>query len=297
MAWHFQFKLPTEFRTQPLRSLLIKEWLLPKHLVFSLKRAKRVQVNDRYLPVNFDVTSGDVVALDFEPTDFEHPNPEVIPDSAATVEILFENDDLLVVNKTRGSKTHPNQPGETGTTLNHVSAYLQTKGQQPYILNRLDQETSGALLVAKNPVVVPILTELIKTKRIRRTYLTWVHGNFDQSEGVLDAPIGRDPEDKRKRRVNGLNPQNAVTHYKVLRQIQGASLLEVQLETGRTHQIRVHLTSLGHPIVGDPLYTDDGKQRLLLHSWKLGLLLPFTYELIEVVATVPDPFDLFENQN
>lgn len=296
MTWQFNFILPTEFVTQSLRSLLINEWLLPKHLIFSLKQDKRVLVNGGYLPVNFEVKAGDQIQLTFEPSDFAHANPQTTPDSAATVEVLFENDDLLVVNKTRGSKTHPNQPEETGTTLNHVAAYLQPKGEQPYILNRLDQETSGALLIAKNPVVVPIMTELIKTKRIKRTYLTWVHGHFDQAEGIIDAPIGRDPEDKRKRLVNGLNPQNAVTHYQVLRQVNDASLLEVQLETGRTHQIRVHLSSLNHPIVGDPLYATDGKQRLLLHSWKMGLLLPFTFEPIEIEANEPDDFKLFERQ-
>ena len=107
--------------TQSLRSLLINEWLLPKHLIFSLKQDKRVLVNGGYLPVNFEVKAGDQIQLTFEPSDFAHANPQTTPDSAATVEVLFENDDLLVVNKTRGSKTHPNQPEETGTTLNRCS--------------------------------------------------------------------------------------------------------------------------------------------------------------------------------
>ncbi|WP_461243180.1 RluA family pseudouridine synthase [Secundilactobacillus muriivasis] len=295
IQWQLTATLPADFTAKPLRQLLTQDWWLPKHLVFSLKRGQRVLVNGSYRPVNFDVIAGDQLQLTFVPEDFDHPFSNVDPDSAATVAVLYETADLLVVNKTPGSKTHPNQPGEVGTTLNHVAAYLQPKGQQPYILNRLDQETSGALLIAKNPAVVPPLVRAIKEKQVQRTYLTWVHGRFNSDHGTIALPIGRDLEDQRKRRVDGEHAQSAITHYQVIQRTEAATLVAIRLQTGRTHQIRVHLSSLGHPIVGDPLYAHDARQqRLLLHSWQLKLPLPFSFEEVRLVAPVPDSFRAFE---
>lgn len=296
--WQFTARLPQNFQTKSLRQLLMTDWYLPKHLVFSLKRDQRVLVNQRYLPVNFDVHPGDQINLTFLVADFDHPFPNVTPDSAATVDVLYEDANLIVVNKTQGSKTHPNQPGEVGTTLNHVAAYLAPEHQQPYVINRLDQETSGALLIAKNPAVVPILVRLVKEKLIRRTYLAWVHGQLNHPQGIIAMPIGRDETDKRKRQVGGAHPQMAITRYKVMERQANATLVAVQLQTGRTHQIRVHFASLGHPIVGDPLYADDPRQqRLLLHSWQLRLPLPFSFKHIGVTAGLPETFHQFEQKH
>ena len=295
--WQFTAVLPSNFQTKSLRQLLMADWYLPKHLVFSLKKGQRVLVNELYLPVNFNVHPGDRINLTFLPADFDHPYSNVTPDSAATVNILYEDHNLMVVNKTQGSKTHPNQPGEVGTTLNHVAAYLAPKNQQPYVINRLDQETSGALLIAKNPAVVPILVRLVKEKLIHRTYLTWVHGRLNSSQGLIAMPIGRNLADKRKRQLNGAHPQMAMTHYKVMKHRLNATLVAVQLRTGRTHQIRVHFAGLGHPIVGDPLYANDSRQqRLLLHSWQLRLPLPFSFNQVTLTASVPDTFQRFEGQ-
>lgn len=293
--WRFTATLPTNFKTKSLRTLLIVDWFIPKHLVFSLKRGQRILVNDAYLPVNFKVKAGDKVSLTFLAEDFDHPYSDVTPDSAATVQVIYEDENLLVVNKTQGSKTHPNQPGEVGTTLNHVAAYLAPKGQQPYVINRLDQETSGALLIAKNPAVVPVLVRLVKEKLIQRTYLAWVHGRLNSSQGTIALPIGRDLNDKRKRQLNGESAQMAITHFRVIQRQPNATLVAVQLQTGRTHQIRVHFAGLGHPIVGDPLYADDGRQqRLLLHSWQIQLPLPFSFEQVTLVAEEPDVFQHFD---
>lgn len=295
-SWRFVTRLPRHFETKSLRQLLIADWYLPKHLVFSLKRNQRVLVNDQYLPVNFDVHSGDQITLTFLASDFEHPYSNVIPDSAATVSVLYEDASLLVVNKTQGSKTHPNQPGEVGTTLNHVAAYLASKKQQPYVINRLDQETSGALLIAKNPAVVPVLVRLVKEKLIERTYLAWVHGQLNQPQGIIAMPIGRNSADKRKRQVNGDHSQMAITHFKVVEHLPNTTLVAVRLQTGRTHQIRVHFANLGHPIVGDPLYANDPRQqRLLLHSWQLRVPLPFSFNHITLTAGLPETFNQFES--
>lgn len=245
MQWQHSATLPDNFITKPLRQLLMQDWLMPKHLVYSLKLGQRVLVNGAYLPVNFEVRAGDHILLTFLPTDFQTPFQNIAPDSAATVAAVYEDTNMLVVNKTPGSKTHANQPGEVGATLNHVAAYLLPKAQQPYMIHRLDQETSGALIVAKDPAVVPILVRLIKEKRIKRTYLTWVHGRLQSEHGTISIPIGRDPEDKRKRQIGGIHPQPATTHYRVIRRIADATLVAVQLQTGRTHQIRVHFSGLG----------------------------------------------------
>lgn len=293
MEWTYFRTLPSAFVPRPIRQLLT-DWLLPSHLVHSLRVAQRVLVNGHYRSMNQLVGPGDQVTLTFRPTDFTHPFPDVDPDSAATVQVLYETADLLVINKTRGSKTHPNQPGERGTTLNHVAAYLGPEQPGPYILSRLDQETTGALLMTKTPAVVPLMVRAIAEKRVQRTYLAWVHGSLTGS-GTFTAPIGRDPLDKRKRQVNGDHPQRAVTHYTVVDHRPAATLVKLWLETGRTHQLRVHLAASGHPLIGDPLYGPGDAARLRLHCWQLAFPQPFTLDepFTTVTAPVPSDFDHF----
>lgn len=291
MHWTYIRKYPLDQPARTVRALL-SAWLIPSHLIHSLRVGQRVLVNDRYRSMNQLVQPGERLTLTFVPTDFTHPFPAVDPDSAATVSVLYETADLLVINKTRGSKTHPNQPGERGTTLNHVAAYLGPDQPGPYILSRLDQETTGALLMTKTPAVVPVMVRNIAEKRVQRTYLAWVHGTLTD-EGTFDVPIGRDPLDKRKRQVNGDHAQRAVTHYRVVDHQPGATLVQLWLETGRTHQLRVHLAASGHPLVGDPLYGIADGQRLRLHCWRLAFPQPFTLgdELTTVTAPVPNGFD------
>ncbi|AKP64673.1 pseudouridylate synthase [Levilactobacillus koreensis JCM 16448] len=293
MHWTYTRILPQNQPPMPLRQLLTA-WLLPSHLVHDLRLNRRVLVNNQYRSMNQLVRGGETIQLTFIPADFKEPFPDVDPDSAATVSVLYETADLLIINKTRGSKTHPNQPGERGTTLNHVAAYLGANQPGPYILSRLDQETTGALMMTKTPAVVPIMVRNIAEKRVQRTYLAWVTGTLTGS-GIFDAPIGRDPQDKRKRQVNGDHAQPAVTHYTVVRYQPGATLVQLWLETGRTHQLRVHLAAAGHPLIGDPLYGVPSQSRLRLHCWRLAFPQPFTLDEPETVVTAPVPadFDMF----
>ncbi|PAK83377.1 RNA pseudouridine synthase [Lentilactobacillus parakefiri] len=295
IQWRFKETVPEAMNGRPLKTLLSSYWQLPKHLVYSIRHAKRVLVDGHYQPVNFPVRAGSQIQLTFVPEDFARPFPTVTADSAATVAILYEDNDLIVMNKHRGDKTHPNQPGEVGAAINHLAAYLATEGTVPYMIHRLDQETSGAIIFAKNPVVVPILVANIANKQIKRTYLAWVEGTDLPDQGTINFPIGRDPDDKRKRKANGPNAVSALTHYQVLRRHSGYSLLQVSLETGRTHQIRVHFAALGHPLVGDPLYnSSNGSPFLMLHSWKVDLLMPFTKQRKLIEAPLPDHFINFE---
>ncbi|WP_395320231.1 RluA family pseudouridine synthase [Fructilactobacillus frigidiflavus] len=285
--YHYQLVVPKSYDNQTVRAYLSKYLRLPKHLIFSLRTHYRVNVNQKYLPMNFKVHVDDKISLIFNDEDFTATKQPVIVDKTKTLSVLWENTDFMIVNKARGDKTHANQPGESHATLNYAAGYLAPK--QPYIVHRLDQQTSGALIIAKNPVVVPILTRLIKEKTIERTYLTWVHGTLSETAGTIDLPIGRDLADQRKRKINGEQAQRAVTHYQVVKQLPDKALLQVQLETGRTHQIRVHLANLGHPIINDPLYDlkADIRKPMLLHSWKVKMDTPFYHESLDVVAPLP----------
>ncbi|GLB47360.1 pseudouridine synthase [Philodulcilactobacillus myokoensis] len=288
MKWQYNLIVTHIHTKTSVRKYLSQRLLIPKHLIFQLRKHYRVTINHKYLPMNFAVHNQDQLQLTFVTNDFKHPFPNIIPDSSVKLSIPFENDDLMVVNKPRGYKTHPNQPHESGTVLNFAAAYLRKKHQLPYIVHRLDMETSGALIIAKTPPVVPILVRLIADKVIQRSYLTWVSGTGLPKSGQINAPIGFDLSDQRKRKVNGVKAKKAITNYKVIRKINGNTLLEVKLETGRTHQIRVHLASIGHSIIGDPLYNpNENKGPMLLHSWKVKLVLPF--EMNSKVITVPVP--------
>lgn len=286
-TYHYQLTVPKSYDKQPVRSYLSKYLLLPKHLIFSLRTHYRVTVNQKYLPMNFKIQADDQINLIFNDEDFTAPHQPVLVDHTKPLSVLWKNDDFMIVNKARGDKTHANQPGESHATLNYAAGYLFP--HQPYIVHRLDQQTSGALIIAKNPVVVPILTRLIKDKSIQRTYLTWVRGTLTQTTGIIDVPIGRDLADQRKRKINGEQAQRAVTHYQVVKQLPDKALLQVQLETGRTHQIRVHLASLGHAILNDPLYDQqaDPSKPMLLHSWKVEMETPLYHEAIKVTAPLP----------
>ena len=292
MHWQYTLRVPAPCNHQSVRTYLSQYLLIPRYHIYCLRRHQRVLVNHHYLPMNFPVHTNDLVSLDFRPADFREPFQNVTPDSAANVKIIYETSDLLVVNKQRGDKTHPNQPGEIGSTLNHVAAYLKPKSQQPYIVTRLDQQTSGALIIAKNPAVVPILIRLIGEKRIQRSYLAWVHGTGLPKTGIINRPIGHDPHDRRKRMINGTHARKAVTDYRTLKTQNNRTLVKIQLETGRTHQIRVHMASLGHPIIGDPLYNPHTQpyDSMLLHSWKIHLILPFYMQPVTVTASLPSDF-------
>ena len=286
MKWQYHLIIPNAITPCSVRHYLSRYLLIPRYKIYRLRKNQRVLVNHHYLPMNYTVHSGDRVQLTFLPSDFREPFPNVAPDSAAGVQICYEDHDLLVVNKQAGDKTHPNQPDEVGSTLNHVAAYLKPKHQQPYIVHRLDQQTSGALIIAKNPAVVPILVRLIGEKRIKRIYLAWVTVTFKKVSGTINYPIGLNPNDQRKRMINGPHAKRAVTEYHVIKTKNDNSLVKIQLKTGRTHQIRVHMTSVNHPVIGDPLYNPSTEPftRMRLHSWKIKLIRPFYMQVKWVTA-------------
>ncbi len=295
MAWTYDLVIPRELDGQTIRACM-QTWLLPKRIQGQLRQGRRIRLNHASASVAARVHTADHLQLTFLPTDLRTPTSNYLPDSAATVRVLYQNTDLLVVDKPAGTKSHPNQPGEVGSILNHLAAYLDPTPDAPYMVHRLDQMTSGAMLVALNPVVVPILDRLISEKIIRRTYYAWVRGHFTQTSGQFTDPIGLDPNDQRKRWVDRQAGQPALTSYQVLTTTPNQSLVKLELATGRTHQLRVHLAANGHPIIGDPLYDDYAHHapRLMLHARLLDLQLPFSTTRVTVPAPLPSCFTQFQ---
>lgn len=276
-----------------LRELLHTQWLLPDRYIHYLRKRHHVLVDGKYRYMNEQVRAGEKVTLLFNGDEFRRPMANHYQATTnPNLTILYEDRDLVVINKPQGEKSHPNEEGETGTVMNDVAGYLAGCNDGAFMVHRLDQETSGAMIVAKNPVVVPILNRLISDGKIHRQYLAVVSGRLTGS-GTFNGPIGKDPSDIRKYKVNGQYAKSARTIYQVLASNQEYSLVKLQLATGRTHQLRVHLAHSGHPIVGDPLYSHDNFPQMLLHGERQQLVCPFSFKRIEVQAPLPPYFRNF----
>jgi 23S rRNA pseudouridine1911/1915/1917 synthase len=210
------------------------------------------------------------------------------------LEVLFEDDFCLVVNKPAGMSVHPSDHGQSGTLANAVAYYYESTGQSCAVrhIHRLDKDTTGAVLYAKNEMAHLVLDEAMRHKRIERIYVALVEGRLVVRKGTIQEPIGKDRHISGKRRVSK-NGYSAVTHYEVLEQYMTGSLVRLQLETGRTHQIRVHLSHIGHPIIGDALYGADPAlfERQALHGEQLLFQHPFTQEHVSLQAPWPEDFN------
>lgn len=222
--------------------------------------------------------------------------PENIP-----LDILYEDQDLLVVNKPKGMVVHPAAGHYTGTLVNALLYHCE--GQlsgingvlRPGIVHRIDRDTTGSLLVCKNDMAHRSLAEQLKEHSINRRYRAIVWGNLKEDEGTIDAPIGRHPVDRKKMAINRQNGKHAVTHYTVLQRFSRFTYIECRLETGRTHQIRVHMASIGHPLLGDVVYSTAKSPYTLegqcLHAMTLGFVHPRTGEYLECTAPLPEYFE------
>jgi 23S rRNA pseudouridine1911/1915/1917 synthase len=218
------------------------------------------------------------------------PAPEAIP-----LDIVYEDDHLIVVDKPAGMAVHPG-PGHSGRTLvNALLAHcphLPGIGgvQRPGIVHRLDKDTSGLIIVAKDDATHIGLTRALRERKVQKTYLALVEGRLSPKEALIDAPIGRDPNNRRRMMVRGVAGREAQTRYKVLEELPGFSLIEAAPITGRTHQIRVHMASIGHPIAGDPVYGHASKQlpRQFLHASRLRFVHPVTGKELVLEAGLPD---------
>ncbi|HEU3470026.1 TPA: RluA family pseudouridine synthase, partial [Streptococcus pneumoniae] len=269
-----------------VKQLLEEQLLIPRKIRHFLRIKKHILINQEEVHWNEIVNPGDVCQLTFDEEDYSQKtipwgNPDLVQE-------VYQDQHLIIVNKPEGMKTHGNQPNEIAL-LNHVSAYV---GQTCYVVHRLDMETSGLVLFAKNPFILPILNRLLEKKEISREYWALVDGNINRKELVFRDKIGRDRHDRRKRVVDTKNGQYAETHVSRLKQFSNkTSLVRCKLKTGRTHQIRVHLSHHNFPILGDPLYNSKSKtSRLMLHAFRLSFTHPLTLEKL-TFTTLSNTFE------
>lgn len=255
-----------------------------------------VTVNQSATKANTKLKIGDVVEVNIPKPKETQLQAEEIP-----LDIVYEDKHMLVVNKPQGMVVHPAAGNYCGTLVNALMAYCGDNlsginGEiRPGILHRIDKDTSGLLLVAKDDKAHLGLSEQIKAHSLTREYICLVHGRIKEDSGTIDAPIGRDPKDRKKMTITHKNSKNAVTHFFVLERFEKYTLVKCRLETGRTHQIRVHMSKNGHPIVGDPVYgrkKEEFKLKgQLLHAWKVGFIHPITGEYMEFEREVPEYFE------
>lgn len=256
-------------------------------------RAGRVRVNGRTVKPNYKVSEGDEIVV-------EPPEPEVtelIPEPIP-LDIAYEDQDVIVVNKPRGMVVHPAAGHARGTLVNALMHHCQDlsgiNGEiRPGIVHRIDKDTSGLIMAAKNDQAHVSLSAQLKEHSVTRRYFAVVHGVLEHDQGTVEAPIGRDPKNRKRFTVTDRGGKHAVTHFAVAERFQDYTLLELMLETGRTHQIRVHMKFIGHPLVGDPLYgRAKGRTMRLpgqaLHAAVLGFTHPRTGKRLTFEAPIPD---------
>lgn len=261
-----------------------------------LIKEEQVLVNDTVQKANYRLKAEDIVTVTI-PDAVETPIvPENIP-----LDILYEDEDVLVVNKPKGMVVHPSAGHYSGTLVNAIMYHCKDSlsginGEvRPGIVHRIDMDTTGSLIVCKNDESHICIAEQIKEHSVNRRYRGIVCGNVKEDEGTINAPIGRHPVERKKMAINEKNGKPAITHYKVLKRFERYTYMEFQLETGRTHQIRVHMASIGHPLLGDTLYS-SGKspyklQGQTLHAMTIGFIHPRTNTYMEVSAPLPEYFE------
>ena len=282
----FTFTLPESLPQMTVKQFLEEQLLIPRKIRHFLRTKKNILINQKQVHWNEMVKPGDICQLTFDEEDY--PTKEILWGNPDLVQEIYQDQHLIVINKPEGMKMHGNQPDEIAL-LNHVSAYV---GQTCYVVHRLDMETSGLVLFAKNPFILPILNRLLEKKEIAREYWALIEGQIGSKELIFRDKIGRDRHDRRKRVVDPKNGQYAETQVSRLKQFPNkTSLVRCKLKTGRTHQIRVHLSHHKHPILGDPLYNSKSKtSRLMLHAFRLSLTHPLTLEKLSFTA-LSDTFE------
>lgn len=260
-----------------------------------LIKENMVRVNGMAVKSNFKLSASDQIEVEIP----ELKEPDILPENIP-LDILYEDQDILVVNKPKGMVVHPAPGHYTGTLVNAIMYHCKDNLSgingvlRPGIVHRIDMDTTGSLLICKNDRAHQALAEQLKEHSITRKYHAIVHGRLKEDEGTIDKPIGRHPIDRKKMSVHCTNGREAITHYRVLKRFQQFTYIECQLETGRTHQIRVHMSSIGHPILGDQIYGPAKcpykLQGQTLHAKVLGITHPITGEYMEFDAPLPDYF-------
>ncbi|MBW7473628.1 RluA family pseudouridine synthase [Paenibacillus oenotherae] len=254
-----------------------------------------VQVNGRQVKANYKIAAADTLTVVIP-----EPVTAVIEAEDIPLDVVYEDSDVIVINKPRGMVVHPALGHYSGTVVNalmhHCNDLSGINGvMRPGIVHRIDKDTSGLIMAAKNDLAHASLAEQLKAHTVTRKYMALVHGNVPHEHGTVDAPIGRDPHDRKLFTVTDRGSKHAVTHFAVVERIGGDfTLLELQLETGRTHQIRVHMKYIGYPLAGDPVYGRNktiGLKGQALHAAVLGFVHPRTGADILLEAPIPEDME------
>lgn len=255
----------------------------------------KVKVNGKIEKNSYIVKIGDKILIEEEEPEAIELKPQEIP-----LDIIYEDNDIIVINKSKGLVVHPGNGNPDHTLVNAVMA--KCKGSlsgiggkiRPGIVHRLDKDTSGLIVVAKNDKAHIGLSEQLKKKEMKKTYIALVRGNIQENEATIQMPIGRSTKDRKKMAVTKKGKE-AITHFKVLKRYGKYTLVEVKIETGRTHQIRVHMAEIGHPVVGDMVYSNGknefGVEGQMLHAKQLIFQHPITQEKITLTAPLPEYFE------
>lgn len=261
-----------------------------------LLKEEMVLVAGKPVKSNYKVNTGDGIQISVP----EAVEPEIEAEEM-DLDILYEDKDIIIINKPKGMVVHPAAGHYSGTLVNGLMAHCRQDlsgingVMRPGIVHRIDMDTTGVLVVCKNDVAHNSIAAQLKSHSITRKYYAIVHGRVKEGEGTINAPIGRHPVDRKKMSINEKNGREAVTHYKVLEHFKQFTYVECQLETGRTHQIRVHMASMGHPLLGDTVYGPSKSpfhlQGQTLHAGVLGIIHPKTGEYMEFTAPLPDYFE------
>lgn len=265
---------------------LIDELNLSRTKIQKLIKDGKIFVNDELVKSNYVVRIDDEIKIE----EIIKEDKEIKP-VKMNLDIVYEDDYLMVINKPSGLVVHPASGHYNDTLVNGIMYYLKTDIDRAGIVHRIDKDTSGLLLIAKDEKTLLYLREEIKQRKVKRIYEALVSGIILHDTGTIDAPIGRDKENRQKMSVTNINSKKAITHFRVLKRFKNATLLELKLETGRTHQIRVHMNYIKYPIINDPVYgkkTNDYGQ--MLHAKTIGFIHPETKEYMEFTKEADETF-------
>lgn len=273
---------------------------LSRSYIQKLLKSGEVFVGQKSVKPSYKVTEGDMISFEVP----EAVELEILPENIP-LDIVYEDHDVILVNKPKGMVVHPAAGHYTGTLVNALMYHCKDDLSgingilRPGIVHRIDMDTTGILIVCKNDLAHNSIAEQLKEHSITRRYQAIVHGALKEEEGTIDAPVGRHPQDRKKMCINHQNGKHAVTHYRVLNRFKNFTHIECRLETGRTHQIRVHMASLNHPLLGDAVYGPAKcpykLQGQTLHAGVLGFIHPRTGEYMEFAAPLPDYFQKLLN--
>ena len=268
---------------------------LSRTLISKMIDNNSILVNNKKTKNNYKVKENDIISIDDN-----YKEPIDIKPTKMDLNIVYEDDDIIIIDKPSGVVVHPGNGNYNNTLVNGLMYYTKNLSDingdiRPGIVHRIDKDTSGLIIIAKNNKTHEILSEYFQNKTITRTYIALLKGELSTNTATIDAPIGRSDKDRKKMAVTNKNSKNAITHLTVLKRYVGYTLVKLKLDTGRTHQIRVHMNYIGHPVYNDPVYTNDKCSEFgqFLHSYSMEFIHPTTKEKMYFESKLPEYFTEF----